>query len=120
MSEKKFTYAQVREHNEAADLWLIIDEKVYDVTKFLNEHPGGEEVLIDAGGKDATKEFNDVGHSEAAIEQLETYLVGEIVDSEKKSKSSSKKNVILGASSSAAIALGAYIIYKGYKYFKST
>ncbi|XP_031635769.1 cytochrome b5 isoform X2 [Contarinia nasturtii] len=81
---KKFTYAQVKEHNKAEDCWMVIDEKVYDVTKFLNEHPGGEEVLVEAAGKNATKEFNDVGHSESAIEQMANYLVGEIVDSEKK------------------------------------
>lgn len=34
---KKFTYAQVKEHNKATDLWMVIDERVYDVTKFLNE-----------------------------------------------------------------------------------
>lgn len=34
---KKFTLAQVKEHNKATDLWMVIDDKVYDVTKFLNE-----------------------------------------------------------------------------------
>lgn len=37
MSEKKFTHAQVKEHNKAADLWMVINDKVYDVTKFLSE-----------------------------------------------------------------------------------
>lgn len=37
MSEKKYTYAQVKEHNKAEDLWMVVDDKVYDVTKFLNE-----------------------------------------------------------------------------------
>lgn len=34
---KKFTYAQVKEHNKADDVWLVIDDKVYDLTKFLKE-----------------------------------------------------------------------------------
>lgn len=34
---KKFTHAQVKEHNKESDLWLIINDKVYDVTKFLKE-----------------------------------------------------------------------------------
>lgn len=34
---KKFTHAQVKEHNRENDLWLIINDKVYDVTKFLKE-----------------------------------------------------------------------------------
>lgn len=37
MSGKKFTYAQVKEHNKAEDLWMVINDNVYDVTKFLNE-----------------------------------------------------------------------------------
>lgn len=34
---KKFTLAQVKEHNTGTDLWIIIRDKVYDVTKFLFE-----------------------------------------------------------------------------------
>lgn len=34
---QKYTYAQVKEHNKATDVWMVIDDKVYDVTKFLNE-----------------------------------------------------------------------------------
>lgn len=34
---KKFTMAEVKEHNTATDLWTVIHDKVYDVTKFQNE-----------------------------------------------------------------------------------
>jgi len=57
---------------------LIIHNKVYDVTKFLEEHPGGEEVLIENSGKDATESFEDVGHSTDAREMMKDYLIGEI------------------------------------------
>lgn len=46
------------------------------MTKFLEEHPGGEEVLIESAGKDATKEFDDIGHSKAAKQLLLKYQVG--------------------------------------------
>ena len=42
------------------------------------QHPGGEEVLIDEGAKDATGPFDDVGHSDDARELLEKYYVGDV------------------------------------------
>lgn len=34
---KRFTLAQVKEHNKEKDIWIVIRDKVYDVTKFLSE-----------------------------------------------------------------------------------
>lgn len=42
------------------------------------QHPGGEEVLLDEGAKDATESFEDVGHSDEARELLEKYYIGEV------------------------------------------
>lgn len=44
---KKFTYAQVKEHNKAEDCWMVINDKVYDVTKFLNEVGFLYDIIID-------------------------------------------------------------------------
>lgn len=57
---------------------MIISGKVYDATSFLSEHPGGEDILLDASGRDATREFEDVGHSDDARAQLETLLLGNV------------------------------------------
>nr|AAT84459.1 cytochrome b5 isoform Cb5-B [Vernicia fordii] len=76
--KKVFTLAQVSQHNNPKDCWLIIGGKVYDVTKFLDDHPGGDEVLLSATGKDATDDFEDVGHSLSAREMMDQYYVGEI------------------------------------------
>ncbi|XP_053697165.1 cytochrome b5-like isoform X2 [Sabethes cyaneus] len=86
-SLKQFSRAEVAKHNTQQDLWFIIDDKVYDVTEFQNEHPGGEEVLFESAGKDATNEFNDVGHSTDAKQQMKQFLVGEIIEAERKKKS---------------------------------
>ncbi|GAV59022.1 Cyt-b5 domain-containing protein [Cephalotus follicularis] len=75
---KVFTLAQVSEHNNSKDCWLIINGKVYDVTKFLDDHPGGDEVLLSATGKDASDDFEDVGHSDSARDMMDKYYVGDI------------------------------------------
>ncbi|XP_038995610.1 cytochrome b5-like isoform X2 [Hibiscus syriacus] len=51
---------------------------VYDMTKFLEDHPGGDEVLLSATGKDATGDFEDVGHSDSARDMMDQFCVGEI------------------------------------------
>uniref|UniRef100_A0AC34QUL2 Ubiquitin carboxyl-terminal hydrolase n=1 Tax=Panagrolaimus sp. JU765 TaxID=591449 RepID=A0AC34QUL2_9BILA len=75
---KIYPHEEVSKHNSTSSLWIVVDDKVYDVTKFLLEHPGGEEVLLDAGGQDATEAFNDVGHSADAKEMMKDYLIGRI------------------------------------------
>lgn len=47
---------------------------------FFLQHPGGEEVLLEQAGKDATEEFEDVGHSSDAREVMQKYKIGELVE----------------------------------------
>lgn len=67
---------ELRKHLAPNDLWMTIHGKVYDVTNFATEHPGGVEVLLDCGGVDATEMFDDVAHSDLAHEMLEPYFIG--------------------------------------------
>ncbi|CAO3608397.1 unnamed protein product [Cunninghamella echinulata] len=75
---KVFSIAEVNDHQTKGDLWLVVHNKVYDITPFVLEHPGGEEVLLDEAGKDATESFEDIGHSDEAREILAKYLIGEL------------------------------------------
>ncbi|XP_047077244.1 cytochrome b5-like [Lolium rigidum] len=74
---KVYSFEEVRKHNTLEDCWLIIHGKVYDVTPFMAEHPGGEDVMLVSTGKDATVDFEDA-HTEAARELLPQYCIGEI------------------------------------------
>lgn len=74
---KVIPLAEIRRHNSLGDLWVAINGKVYDITKFVDQHPGGDEVLLDVAGTDATQAFEDIGHSEYAVERLEEYYLGE-------------------------------------------
>lgn len=78
---KKYSWAEVEAHKSKESTWFVINHKVYDVTKFLDEHPGGEEVLLENAGRDSTESFEDVGHSTDAREMMKDYLIGELADS---------------------------------------
>ncbi|VDK38795.1 unnamed protein product [Dibothriocephalus latus] len=73
---KSISFKEVKKHNKKDDCWVIIHDKVYDVTKFMEEHPGGEDVILEQAGGYATEPFEDVGHSDAAHEQLKKYCIG--------------------------------------------
>eukprot|EP00731_Ephydatia_muelleri_P025954 Em0018g54a len=73
-----YTWEQIKEHNHSKSLWVVVHDNVYDVTKFLEEHPGGEEVMLEQAGRDATEAFEDVGHSPDAREIQKKYLIGTV------------------------------------------
>ncbi|RKP22592.1 cytochrome b5-like heme/steroid binding domain-containing protein, partial [Syncephalis pseudoplumigaleata] len=79
MSEVKyFTEQQVAEHTSENDCWVVIHGKVYDVTGFLNEHPGGRKVIMNAAGTDATRQF-DAFHNAGILEKYgPSMLIGEL------------------------------------------
>ncbi|KAI0896766.1 cytochrome b5 [Annulohypoxylon nitens] len=55
---KTFTAKDVAEHkDEQNGMYIIVDSGVYDITNFLEEHPGGAKILKRMAGKNATKQF---------------------------------------------------------------
>ncbi|KAI8716148.1 hypothetical protein NCS52_00907800 [Fusarium sp. LHS14.1] len=59
---------EVAKHNNAKSCWLIIHNEVYDLTKFLPQHPGGRRVIMMHAGRDATQRFNLV-HSKDILDK---------------------------------------------------
>nr|KAF6409536.1 cytochrome b5 type B [Rousettus aegyptiacus] len=81
---------EVAKRNSPKDIWLVIHGRVYDITRFLNEHPGGEEVLLEQAGADASESFEDVGHSSDAREMLKQYYIGDVHPDDLKPESGRK------------------------------
>jgi hypothetical protein len=81
MAQKTFTRQEVAKNNTAESLWFVIDSKVYDVTDFLDAHPGGEAVLKQVAGTDATDAFYNL-HRQEVLQKYSNLCIGTI-DGEK-------------------------------------
>ncbi|TIB97702.1 cytochrome b5 [Wallemia mellicola] len=118
---KKYTIEDLKQHQSNEDMWLLINGKVYDCTKFLDEHPGGDEVIISEGGKDATEAFDDIGHSDEARSQLDSLYIGKFDGPSKVSsssqtgtKSSDTRASLLSNILFPLVAISAYLIWRIY------
>ncbi|KAJ3021710.1 hypothetical protein HKX48_007996 [Thoreauomyces humboldtii] len=87
---RTFEWAEVAAHKTRDDLWMVIDGKVYDATKFLDEHPGGEEVMVEVGGQDASEAFEEIGHSDDARGLLTSMYLGDLSLAAKSGKAAHK------------------------------
>eukprot|EP01018_Ginkgo_biloba_P015311 Gb_14711 [translate_table: standard] len=72
---RKISLEELRKHNKRADLWLGIQGKVYDVTEWVDKHPGGELPLINLAGQDVTDIFVAY-HPSSAWKYLTPFFVG--------------------------------------------
>lgn len=120
MADKKIiTLQEMKEHKNSKSLWIAIHDSVYDVTKFIDEHPGGEEVLLEQGGGYATEAFEDVGHSTDARELMKDYFIGELAEADREAKTPQKKSSASDSESSwtsyllpLGIAIAAALLYR--------
>ena len=83
-ANKKYTMQQVAKHNKKEDGWLVINKKVYDVTTWIDKHPGGA-VIENYLGRDATNAFKSIGHPEYVMKTiLPKYYIGMLQDKTRK------------------------------------
>lgn len=74
----------VSKHNKLDDVWVIYNNNVYDVTDFVLDHPGGEDLIMRYAGKDMGQIMADPSehsHSDSAYELLEEYYLGRLASS---------------------------------------
>lgn len=74
---KAFTLQEVATHKDATSCWTIIRDGVYDLTSWIEQHPGGAENILKICGKDGTLAFEGQhGGREKQESKLETFLIG--------------------------------------------
>jgi len=75
------TTEDVEEHASLKSCWVTRDGKVYDVTKFLPDHPGGDDLILKYAGKDVGEIMMDStehDHSDSAYSMLSEFLIGRL------------------------------------------
>ncbi|KAK4886056.1 hypothetical protein RN001_002327 [Aquatica leii] len=81
-----YSIEEVSKNNgkNGSQIWIIINNCVYNVTEYLanNKHPGGTDLIEEYAGRNATKAFNEIGHSADAKNLLKTFKIGELVQNE--------------------------------------
>ncbi|KAG0604244.1 hypothetical protein M758_10G156100 [Ceratodon purpureus] len=87
VQKRRFSSEEVALHRGLDDAWVVVDGEVYDVTEFLQSHPGGPEVILehllekDLGQPMRGASNNsDHAHSEAAFDLLKEYHIGSLND----------------------------------------
>ena len=76
-----YTAEDVAQHCTYDSCWISHGGKVYDVTKFLNDHPGGDDLILGYAGKDIGEVMRDPAeheHSDSAFDMLEEFVIGRV------------------------------------------
>lgn len=72
-----FTMAQVATHNSASSCWSVIDGNIYDLTKWISQHPGGPGAIQGLCGRDGTATFHGQhGDAKKQADILATMKIG--------------------------------------------
>ena len=76
-----FTTDDLTIHNKKGDCWIVRNGKVYDVSAFVEDHPGGDDLILQYAGNDIGEAMDDPEehvHSVSAYDMLDEYLIGKI------------------------------------------
>jgi len=120
--------SEVAQHNTEDDCWIVVHGLVLSLPKaYLNEHPGGSDVITALAGQDATNDFEDIAHSDSSRAIANQYVIGQLVGAGKTTafteipRSGSKQESQHRATGLWAVVAGAVVFsvgVVGYKVFK--
>jgi cytochrome b involved in lipid metabolism len=77
--EKYYTIEEVQKHNSRESCWTVIRGDVYDLTAWINKHPGGADKILNICGKDGASAFERKhGGEEKPEKALEQFEIGKL------------------------------------------
>src|SRR5579862_1078121 len=74
----EYDWQEIRRHDRPGDYWIAFGGFVYDVSEWVEEHPGGRDVLLAELGRDATQAHAAVDHSPDALAEAESFKIGRV------------------------------------------
>lgn len=78
-TEKTYSMSEVASHNDAKSCWTTIRGDVYDVTPWINVHPGGTQAILSLCGKDGTEAFTGQhGGQKRPESELSGFIIGKL------------------------------------------
>jgi len=85
----KLSWDEIQQHDSKESLWIVAGNDVYDVTNFLQSHPGGTSALLRRGGgaRDCTEDYHF--HSRSGRKQWAQYKIGILLEPWSKKKKNS-------------------------------
>jgi cytochrome-b5 reductase len=77
-ADRQISMEELQSHRASGDLWLLIEGKVYDVSVYMEEHPGGANLLLDSAtdNNDSSEDYENAEHSRKAKKKLEEFWIG--------------------------------------------
>ena len=79
---ESYTMTQIAEHGDATSCWTAIEGNVYDMTEYIEEHPGGSRAILVICGSDGTGSFNSMPDAVMPVARmaLAKYKIGDLAD----------------------------------------
>lgn len=75
-----YTLEDVLRHRKPDDCWIVRNGNVYNVSSFLHDHPGGDDIILEWAGKDVGEVMKngEHSHSDSAFDMMAEFLVGRV------------------------------------------
>jgi len=89
----EYSRAEVKKHNSADDIWVIISNEVYDLTSWIGRHPGGSRILEVQAGFDVTTPFL-VNHAPQIRKRANAFKIGVLKHAEHEESSQLTKDLL--------------------------